>query len=255
MAKSKRAAAVTETVPDVDTEKAILVARVSDYGRHGGSWNTCLQFLTHLGLRDLVQNAPAQVTVKVADLIASLPEELTVEVPRRSDGTLRESTLSDVLRSKVYEAVSEVTTLSEYNTESDMYIMKLAYTVAEPSTTVVNVEETLSKWGQYNSDLPATTADGEQYRRDMVASVLDYAEQKGYCDTVERYLQALGYEAYLPPRSGNFTVSVNGVDVEMKNVPLNRKGQPSDFAYYLSNALVGMDTSLMFPAQTPSAAQ
>ncbi|MCC3317957.1 MULTISPECIES: hypothetical protein [Nocardia] len=188
----------TPAVPDLDTEKQILVARIHKWAHRRGYEDRAEIVLNDIGLGSMLPGGPQPYTLDLSALRDAIPTELDLQLRdhQRGPGSLAvrvESFISDQLTSfnnKLYR--SELT----------------AKEVAEQSASV-DVTAVLDEWGATTSPYPpAGTEEIEQFRHRTIKAVLKVGNDRGYCGVLEDAIQEIGLMDYLPAREKDMDIEI-----------------------------------------------
>lgn len=199
------------TVSDIETAKAVFVARAAYITARRNYSNRLRSVMEHLDMTDYVAPAANRFVIDTKGLIEAIGTQLIVDV---YDGYTPSSDRGRV-NDTIYTVTDQwVRTLTEAN-----------WTQPEMPSKLVDVEATNAIYGARN-DLPPASTEVTEFWRTLVLGVLAWADRNGMCNEVEDMLVAIGFGDLLPPREVTATVEWNGIIVEGVALPASRQGVP-----------------------------
>lgn len=240
------AKASDKVVNDVETDLSVIVARAWGWAVYGGYESTVRTLLSEIGLGHMVGPVKVSATVTRDQVLTMLPETFELKNIRlNSDGSLNGEDLLSRFRNDAYGVITRQTDIV-YSEAAQGYVATgVEATFETPESMPIDVEAVTKEWGRYTTALPVAGNDEvKAARRKLVTDLSAAAERHHLCDTFEAAVRKLGLGEYLPPAYGSLTVSVNGAETVVQDVPLTRSGQPRDLSYYLAEAIrkAGTDT-------------
>ncbi|MFE9328943.1 hypothetical protein ACIHDR_49460 [Nocardia sp. NPDC052278] len=207
---------VEKVVPDVETDKKIIVARVVS-SREYPHWSEIIdQLLERAGLAGYAPSSRPPFTVDLAELTNNLPGKAEIRVYARS-GTPDKYDVRDALE----ELLSpKVRAFLDRIIDNEVVAERV-----ESNSSAIDVDAVVAEWGDSDDPLPEAGSDDiEAFRRELVATVLRYGEEQHLCDLLEKKIAVLGLRDYLPPSSKDVTLDIPGFGLATVDVSLTRAG-------------------------------
>lgn len=198
-----------ETVTDVETARQVFVARSLYWGDRAGYGNDTRAALRKSGLEAYIEARRDTYTVKLDRLLAELGQTFEVR-PERPHTPRDGSWVEDAFYEKAREFRRSLT--------PDDYVKK------EPSDKIVNVEAVTAAFGRSGALPPTEGDEPEATWRELVKSVLAWADDRGMCGVVEDGITAAGFGDFIPAREAVMDVTWRGVTLQGVTVALKRDG-------------------------------
>lgn len=206
-----------ETVTDAETARRVFVARSLYWADRAGYGSDTRSGLRKVGLGEYLETQRDKYTVKLDQLLEQLGETVEISVDR---GYAPERT------SHVEDVIYEVARKFRRSLTSDDYVKQ------EPSDKIVDVQAVTVAFGRSGALPPTEGEEPEATWRELVKSVLAWADDHGLCGVVEDAIIAAGFGDFIPARETVMDLTWRGVTIENVTVQLKRDGSVDHDTFY-----------------------
>ncbi|WP_280420319.1 hypothetical protein [Nocardia carnea] len=178
-------------VHDIDTDNAILVARLLDHADDEGNDGRTRDALKRIGLSELIPTGKKPFTADLSELIDNLPRTSTIDIDIFSDGTPNLYQAETRLHRLVAQQVDAVIA-SIRDRAGDIL------TPASDDSKAIDRHAIIEQWGKYHTPYPAAgNTEVDNHRRRLITKVRSYGEQHGWCGELEDTIERIGLGSYL----------------------------------------------------------
>lgn len=213
-----------KTVPTIETDKQIIVARTLRWQHYRSNESRVQQLFDAVGLRDYMPTRELPFTVDLSKLLERLPQQADIKL-YALDGVPDRYEVGETVERQLNSAVAEY--------------MRLVYggdVVAEAvavDSRAIDVDAVLAEWGGLDTPYPkAGSTEVDSARRELVRSILkEGVERLDYCRELEASIRAIGLSEYLPPETAEVTVDIPGWGPSTITAPLTRIGEFDEPSY------------------------
>ncbi|MEW1734475.1 hypothetical protein AB0346_00800 [Nocardia beijingensis] len=207
-----------KTVPTIETDKQIIVARTLRWRQYRSNEDRVQQLFDAVGLRDYMPSRELPFTVDLSMLLDRLPQQAEIKLYAR-DGIPNRYDVGAAVERQLNSAVQDYVRL--------VYDGDIVAESVERESRAIDVDAVLAEWGGIDTPYPkAGSAEVDTARRELVRSILKVGvEQLGYCPELETSIRAIGLSEYLPPETAEVTVDIPGWGPSTITAPLTRIGE------------------------------
>lgn len=178
------------TVNDIDTDNAILVARLLRHSERVGYGEYAREALDHVGLAALIPRESKTFSVDLSDFLAALPRTATIEVLTGSNG-----------EPDVYRAGTQVRNLVETHLDTAVTAIRLGTTslsLIPDNSRAIDRDAVIEQWGDYHTPYPsAGTTEVDRHRRQLIDTLRTYGAEQRWCEELEHTIERIGLGGYI----------------------------------------------------------
>ncbi|MGW5219928.1 hypothetical protein ACWEQA_18850 [Nocardia sp. NPDC004085] len=207
-----------KTVPTIETDKQIIVARTLRWRHYGSNKSRVQQLFDAVGLRDYMPSRELPFTVDLSRFLERLPQQAEIKL-YAVDGIPNRYEVGETVEEQLNSAVREYMGL--------VYGGDIVAEAVEMKSRAIDVDAVLAEWGGIDTPYPkAASTEVDSSRRELVRSILKVGvEQLDYCRDLEASIRAIGLSEYLPPETAEVTVDIPGWGPSTITAPLTRIGE------------------------------
>ncbi|WP_249643744.1 hypothetical protein [Nocardia sputi] len=202
------------TVNDIDTDNAILVARLLRHSERVGYGEYAREALDHVGLAPLIPRESKTFSIDLSDFLAALPRTATVEVLTGSDG-----------EPDTYGAGNQIRDIVDTHLDTAVTAVRLGNTplsLIPDDSQAIDRDAVIEQWGDYHTPYPsAGTAEVDHHRRQLIDTLRAFGTEQRWCEELERTIERIGLGGYITEA---VTIDLTELGALTVRLPVHRNG-------------------------------
>ncbi|MGI5219298.1 hypothetical protein [Nocardia sp. CA-290969] len=208
------------TVNDIDTDNAILVARLLRHNERVGYGDYAREALNHVGLTALIPRESKTFSIDLSDFLAALPRTATIDVLTGNNG-----------EPDTYRAGTQIRNLIETHLDTAITAIRLGHTplsLIPDDTHTIERDAIIEQWGDFDTPYPpAGNPTVDDHRRTLIATLRAYGSDQRWCDELEHTIERIGLGNYI---TEPVTIDLTELGALTLRLPIRRDGTRHDNA-------------------------